>query len=126
MFQMRFRNSIWWLSSWCVTIVCLVVIQIQNIVDSMTWRKTVKENVDCKNENKHIFIIFFSQLELTGQSLFDFIHPKDINKVKEQLSSSELNPRQRVVDAASKSPLKTVVPPGNYVNLLYTLFLFIT
>nr|XP_054595476.1 basic helix-loop-helix ARNT-like protein 2 isoform X1 [Nothobranchius furzeri] len=55
-------------------------------------------------------ILNFSQLELTGQSLFDFIHPKDITKVKEQLSSSETLPHQLPSDASTRVQAQEETP----------------
>ncbi|KAG7217409.1 hypothetical protein INR49_021576 [Caranx melampygus] len=85
-----------------LTVLRMAVQHLKSLKASSFSEANYKPSFLPNEELKHLIL----KTELIGQSLFDYIHPKDMGKVKEQLSASELYPRERLIDAKSKAVLR--------------------
>ncbi|KAL3208647.1 hypothetical protein MRX96_052506, partial [Rhipicephalus microplus] len=87
-----------------LTVLCRIVQHIKTIRGSTNsyteghYKPSWLSDDDVKN-----VALQHPQGDILGQSWFDISHPKDIAKVKEQLSSLDLCPKERVINAKSTS-----------------------
>lgn len=61
--------------------------------------------------------LHFLPQELTGQSLFDILHPKDIAKIKEQLNSGDIS--TRLVDSKTMLPVPEDMADSQSIGRLH-------